>query len=202
LGTETIVESEAEKLFVGRWEGWQTLFGGKPSPVSFHIISVAENVFVKACSDRGMIFGRLTEEGYLELPRFDSVGLAYSIRLWRSSAPRSRDLEGVALLEVRPSELLVAGLVWLSRALRFDWTTPPSSYFCQDRDLEEQRRYFREEKERMKSEETWKQEFIELKGQIQHLMRELEKAKFDLETASSRSLVGGAPHESHDVDAK
>lgn len=145
-----------EELLVGRWEGWQTLFGGKPRPVSFHVIAIGEprplrNVvqghFVKACSDQGMIFGRL-RNGYVELPRSDSSGLAYSIRLWRSGVPRSRDLEGVALLEVRPGEVLVAGLVWLSRALKFDWTAPPSGYFCQDRDLEEQRKNVQEEQRR------------------------------------------------------
>lgn len=146
--------SAAWKLLAGRWEGWQTLFGGKPSPVSFHVISVGLPLplstpgaapFVKACSDQGMVFGRL-RDGYLELPRSDSFGLAYSIRLWESTAPmHSRDLEGVVLLEVRPGEVLVAGVISLSRALKFDWTAPPSSYFCQDRDLEEQRKNVREQ---------------------------------------------------------
>ena len=66
--------------------------------------------------------------------------------------PRSRDLEGVVLLEVRPGEVLVAGLVWLSRALKFDWTVPPSGYFCQDRDLEEQRKNVQEEQQRKERE--------------------------------------------------
>jgi len=148
----------ARKLLVGRWEGWQTLFGGKPTPVSFHVISVGTPLlklqaqspgrFVKACSDQGMVFGRL-RDGYMELPRADSSGSAYSIRLWKSIAPRSRDLEGVILLEVRPGEVLVAGLVSLSRAPKFDWTGPPSNYFCQDRDLEEQRKNAQEEQGRM-----------------------------------------------------
>jgi len=145
----------ARKLLVGRWEGWQTLFGGKPKPVSFHVISVGDSPphavqpgrFVKACSDQGMVFGRL-RDGYVELPRSDSSGGGYSIRLWRSTAPNSRDLEGVVLLEVRPGEVLVAGLVSLSRAVKFDWTSPPSSYFCQDRDLEEQRKNAQEEQKR------------------------------------------------------
>jgi hypothetical protein len=119
------------------------LFGGRPSPVSFHIISVGGpdglQPLVQACSDQGMVFGRL-RGGYVELPRADSSAGAYSIRLWRSVAPRSRDLEGVALLDVRPGEALVAGVISLSRSIKFDWTAPPSSYFCQDRDLEEQRK--------------------------------------------------------------
>lgn len=141
----------ARKLLVGRWEGWQTLFGGRPSSISFHVISVdgPEKLqpLVQACSDQGMVFGRL-RGGYVELPRSDSFGGAYSIRLWRSSAPHSRDLEGVVLLEVRPGEVLVAGLVSLSRSVKFDWTAPPSSYFCQDRDLEEQRKNAKEEETR------------------------------------------------------
>jgi hypothetical protein len=146
----------ARKLLVGRWEGWQTLFGGRPSSIFFHVISVGNPLplqplqpapFVKACSDQGMVFGRL-RDGYVELPRSDSSGGAYSIRLWRSSAPHSRDLEGVVLLEVRPGEVLVAGLVSLSRSVKFDWTVPPSSYFCQDRDLEEQRKNAQEEETR------------------------------------------------------
>jgi len=51
----------------------------------------------------------------------------------------------VVLLEVRPGEVVPAGLVSLSRAVKFDWTTPPSMYFCQDRDLEEQRKTAQEE---------------------------------------------------------
>jgi hypothetical protein len=164
LRTEVIDDSNdgklivARKLLVGRWEGWQTLFGGKPTPVSFHVISVGTPLtklqaqqpgrFVKACSDQGMVFGRL-RAGYMELPRADSSGAAYSVRLWKSVAPRSRDLEGVILLEVRPGEVLVAGLVSLSRAPKFDWTGPPSNYFCQDRDLEEQRENAQEEQKRM-----------------------------------------------------
>lgn len=147
----------ARKLLVGRWAGWQTLFGGKPSPVSFHVISVGNPIplqqiqpapFVKACSDQGLVFGRI-KDGYVELPRSDSFGGAYSVRLWKGTPPHSGDLEGVVLLEVRPGEVLVAGLVSLSRALVFDWTAPPSSYFCQDRDLEEQRKKAQEEQRRM-----------------------------------------------------
>jgi hypothetical protein len=148
----------ARKLLVGRWEGWQTLFGGKPTPVSFHVISVGTPLtklqapspgrFVKACSDQGMVFGRI-RDGYMELPRVDSSGAMYSMRFWKSIAPRSRDLEGVVLLEVRPGETLVAGLVSLSRPPKFDWTGPPSNYFCQDRDLEEQRKNAQDEQRRI-----------------------------------------------------
>src|SRR5262249_2999123 len=138
----------AWKLLLGRWEGWQTLYGGKPTRLDIHVVSLGNAVplqgtenapFVKACSDQGMVIGHLAN-GYVELPRSDSFGNAYSIRLWESGPPRSRDLEGVVLLEVRPGEAIVAGIAWLSRAVKFDWTAPPSSYFCQDRDLEEQRK--------------------------------------------------------------
>ncbi|MGH7411326.1 MAG: hypothetical protein ACREJ6_09775 [Candidatus Methylomirabilis sp.] len=136
-----------DTLLLGRWEGWQTLFGAKPSPISLHVISVdGPGPFVTACSDQGMVFARV-KGGYVEFPRSDFSDLAYSIRLWRSGPPRSRDLEGVALLEVRPGKVVVAGLVWLSRAVRFDWSTPPSSYFCQDRDLEEWKNFVREKQE-------------------------------------------------------
>jgi len=146
----------ARKLLVGRWDGWQTLYGGKPTPVSFHVISVGTPLlleplqpspYVKACSDQGMVFGQV-RGGYMELPRIDSTGSVYSIRLWKSVAPHSRDLDGVVLLEVRPGETMVAGLVSLSRAPKFDWTGPPSNYFCQDRDLEEQRKNAQEEQRR------------------------------------------------------
>lgn len=149
-----------DKLLVGRWEGWLTLFGGKPAPISFHVISLGNpqplaapeldqetGAFLKVCSDQGMVFGRV-RDGHLDLPRSDRFGSEYSIRLWRSGRPRSRDLEGVALLEVRPGQTMVAGLVWLERAFKFDWTTPPSSYFCQDRDLEEQRKDVQEQQRR------------------------------------------------------
>ena len=140
----------ADMLLPGRWEGWQMLFGDRPSPISFHVIAVmgvgtdGDGLLVKACSDQGLVFGQV-KDGYLELPRSDSSDMAYSIRLWKSAPPHSQDLEGVTLLEVRPGQVIVAGLAWVSRAVKFDWTTPPSSYFCQDRDLEEQRKKAQEE---------------------------------------------------------
>lgn len=146
---------QARRLLVGRWHGWLTFFNMKPTALSFHVNSVGDPLpldqpqnasFFTACSDQGSVFGRFTG-GYVEFPWSDSFGSAYSIRLWRSPAPRSRDLEGVILLEVRPGEVVPAGLVSLSRAVKFDWTTPPSMYFCQDRDLEEQRKNVREAQE-------------------------------------------------------
>jgi len=205
LRTETIElvgkDIGSNRLLIGRWEGWQTLFNGKPSPVSFYVFPVdGSQPFLKACSDQGMVFLRV-KDGYLELPRFDPFGLAYSIRLWRSSAPHSQDLEGVALLDVRPGQVVVAGLVQLSRVVMFDWSTPPSSYFCQDRDLEEQKRMAREEQER-NLEEKGKLLFIQLKKQIQQLGRELEAVRLELERTRSRSFVGDVNHQSRDMDAK
>ena len=189
LRTQSIEAAAAETLLVGRWEGWQTLFGGKPSPVSFHVLRVgAQGFFVKACSDQGMVIARL-KDGYLELPRSDSSAGAYSIRLWRSGKPNPQDLEGVALLEVRPGETLVAGLVWLSRTVRFDWTSPPSSYFCQDLDLEEHRKKAREEQKRTLDAEATRLQFAHLKEQIRKLQQELDTVRFELETARTRSRV-------------
>ena len=188
-------------LLPGRWEGWQTLFGGKPSPVSFHVILVdGKGPFVKACSDQGMVFARV-KDGYLELPRSDSFGLAYSIRLWRSRAPHSQDLEGIVLLEVRPGKVLVAGLVWLSRAVKLDWSTPPSSYFCQDRDLEERKKIFREAQER-KREEEGTLPLIQLEKRVQQLRRELEAVRIELEAARPRSFIGDVNRQGPNVDAK
>jgi len=142
--TEEILTDGSEPLLVGRWKGWQTLFGTKPSPISLDVLSVEfGGAFVRACSDQGLVFGRVIS-GYLEVPRTDGVGRAYALRLWKSTSPKLNDLEGVVLLEARPGETLVAGLVWLSRDLKFDWTISPSNYFCQDRDLEEQRRAFKD----------------------------------------------------------
>lgn len=187
-----------DQLLIGRWEGWQTLFGGKPSTMSLHVISVeAQGRLVSACSDQGMMFLRV-KDGYLELPRTDSVGMAYSIRLWRSTAPHSQDLEGVALLEVRPGEVLVAGLVWLSRAVRFDWSTPASSYFCQDRDLEERKKLFREIQER-KWEREEKLPLMQLKEQVQQLKRELDAVRSELEASRSQ---GDVSRQGLSMDAK
>lgn len=180
LRTQNIEPGSAEILLVGRWEGWQTLFGGKPSPVSFHVTKVAaQGLFVTACSEQGMVFARL-KDGYLELPRSDSSGGRYSIRLWRSGEPNPQDLEGVALLEMRPGETLVAGLVWFSRTVRFDWTTPPSSYFCQDLDLEEHKRNARAEQARTRDAETMLQ-LAQLEEQVRQLRRELDAVRFELE---------------------
>jgi hypothetical protein len=145
-----------------------------------------------------MVFLRV-KDGYLEWPRTDSYGLAYSIRLWTSSAPYTHDLEGVALLEVRPGEVVVAGLVQLSRTLVFDWTTPPSNYFCQDRDLEEQKRVVREEEERRREEEG-KRLSIGLEKQIQQLRRELDAVRLELEAARSRLFVGDVNNQSGNVN--
>jgi len=218
LGTRTIdvidddsidVDSEegvggnipSDILLPGRWEGWATPFGGTPSPVSFHVIRVdGHGRFVKACSDQGMVLARV-KDGYLEFPRSDPFGLAYSIRLWNSRAPNSRDLEGVTLLEVRPGKVVIAGLVWLSRAVRFDWSSPPSSYFCQDRDLEEQRKVFSERQEK-KREENETALLMQLKEQVQQLKRELEAVRVELEAARSGPFVGDLKHRGGSVHAK
>jgi hypothetical protein len=63
--------------------------------------------------------------------------MAYSIRLWRSGPPNFRDLEGVALLVLRPNEEIAAGLVWLARATKLRGSLMPSGYFCEDRELED-----------------------------------------------------------------
>ena len=173
-----------DRLLVGRWDGWQTLSDGKASRVSLHVISVdAKQRFATACSDQGMVFLRIMKEGYLEWSRVDSLGLAYSVRLWASITPYTHELEGVTLLEIRPGKVIVAGLVRLSRPLVFDWSTPPSSYFCQDRDLEEQRRMAREEQqnEREEQQKKWEEKeralVIQLRERIQQLQRELDAVR-------------------------
>jgi hypothetical protein len=124
-------------LLPGRWEGWQTLADGKSSPISIHVIGIRDN-FVRACTDQGMVFGVLRGD-FLELPRPQSSGLAYSIRLWRGGPPNFRDLEGVALLDLRPNEWIVAGQVWLTRAQKLRSSLMPTGYFCEDRELEDRR---------------------------------------------------------------
>ena len=124
-------------LLPGRWEGWQTLPDGKPTRVFFHISEI-DQTFVKACSSHGMVFGVL-RGGFLEFPGPQSSGIAYTFRLWRSGPPTFRDLEGVALLELRPNEELVAGLVWLTRAQRLFSSFMPTGYHCEDLELEDQR---------------------------------------------------------------
>jgi hypothetical protein len=175
-----------EVLLVGRWEGWETLAGNRSSPISFHVIAVdGQGTFVKACSDQSLVFGRV-KDGYLEFPRTDAYGVAYSVLLWRSAPPHSQDLEGVTMLEVRPGKVAVAGLVWLSRAVRFDWTSPPSSYFCQDRDLEEQRKDFLEKQENRR-EENEAAALMQLKKQVEELKGELDALKREREGTRSRS---------------
>lgn len=137
INIDGAIAVSAKWLLEGRWEGWQTLADGKPSPVSFHIIDVF-HAFVRACSDHGMVFGHL-RDGFLELPGIQFSGLAYSIRLWRGGSPGYRDLEGVALLDLRPNEEIPAGLVWLTRAQKFQSSLMPTRYFCEDRELEDRR---------------------------------------------------------------
>ena len=88
---------------------------------------------------------------------------------------------------------MVAGLVWLSRVLKFDWTTPPSPYFCQDQDLEEWRKYAEAEQERKQKDDVL---LLQLKEKIQQLDRELEAVKLDLAGARGRSRAGAVEHDS------
>jgi hypothetical protein len=98
-----------------------------------------QQAFVRACSSHGMIFGVL-RDGFLELPGPRSSGLTYTMRLWRGG-PTDRDLEGVVLLDLRPNEESVGGLVWLSRTLTMEGARIPraTGYECEDRDLEDYR---------------------------------------------------------------
>jgi hypothetical protein len=136
---------KAKWFLEGYWEGWQTLADGKPRPIFFHIIEFVRPSFVRACSDHGMVFGVL-RGGFVELPGPESSGLSYSIRLWRGG-PTFRDLEGVALLDLRPNEEMVAGLVRLTRALKRQSSLMPTGYFCEGRELEDRRQKGREKGE-------------------------------------------------------
>jgi hypothetical protein len=127
----------AKWFLEGYWAGWQTLADGKPRPIFFHIIEFVRPSFVRACSDHGMVFGVL-RGGFLELPGPQASGLSYSIRLWRGG-PTFRDLEGVALVDLRPNEEMAAGLVWLTRAQKFQSSLMPTGYFCEGRELEDRR---------------------------------------------------------------
>ena len=136
-------ETEPKQLLEGRWEGWQTLADGKPSPVSLQVIEVQrisadEPYYVRACWDQGMVLGRV-KDGVLELARSESPAFSYSIKLWKSGVPHYGDLEGVALLEIRPNQEVVAGLLWLSRAPKLLGAVRPSDYSCKDRSLEDER---------------------------------------------------------------
>jgi hypothetical protein len=135
---------DVRTLLYGRWDGWLTLSDGKASRVFLHVIDVrkpsepAGAHYVRACSDQGMVLGSV-KDGVLEFMRAAPPGLTYSIRLWKSGAPPYRDLEGVAILEARPDEQLVGGLIWLTKAPNFPGAMPPSEYPCQDRAFEDEK---------------------------------------------------------------
>ncbi len=136
-------KTDPKLLLEGRWEGWQTLADGKANPVFLHVIEVQrigaeEPYYVRACSDQGMVLGRV-KDGVLEFARSESPAFSYSIKLWKSGPPHYGDLEGVALLEIRPKQEVVAGLVWLSRAPKFPGIVPPSEYPCKNRALEDEK---------------------------------------------------------------
>jgi hypothetical protein len=133
----------ANRLLPGRWEGWQTLADGKAVPLFLHITADVRATegdregVVQVCSSNGMVFGVL-HDGFLELPGPRIAGLTYAFRLWRGG-PHHRDLEGVVLLDLRPKDEVVAGLVWLTRAPKFAWSLMPTAYFCEDREFEDRR---------------------------------------------------------------
>ena len=85
-----------------------------------------------------MVFGVL-RGGFLDVPGPRSSGISYGMRLWRGGPPRYRELEGVALLDLRPNQEMVAGLVWLTRAQKRLGSLNPAGYFCEDRELEDER---------------------------------------------------------------
>ena len=126
------------QLLRGRWDGWLTVAGGRPSHLFLQVVGVDADSFVLACSDQGMVFGTL-RGGFLEWQIALSPGLTHSIRVWRSGPPHYRDLEGVALLDQRPGEEIVAGLVWLKREPKRAASFMPTGYPCRDLELEDKR---------------------------------------------------------------
>jgi hypothetical protein len=130
-------------LKFGRWEGWQSTAEGKATPIFLHVLDVRgsgsdKSHYVSACSDQGLVVGRV-KDGVLEFARSESPAFSYSVKLWKSGPPYYRDLEGVALLRIRPTQDVVAGLVWLSRSPKLDGMTLPARYSCQDRSIEDER---------------------------------------------------------------
>jgi len=107
----------------------------------------------------------------------------------------------VVLLEVRPGKVVVAGLVWMSRAVGFPWTTPASSYFCQDRDLEERRGNFLEAREKIRQKKG-SSSLSELREEVRQLRLELESVKMELETARVRGFGGDSSRGGPSMDAK
>ena len=156
------------ELLSDRWAGWQSLHDRRLSRIELHIVDVSLAGYVRACSDQGMVLGRI-EEGALILQRSEGLSARTRLKLWMS-APHFRDLEGVVLRETDPGVEVIAGLVWLSRALELPGSVPASDYGCFDRDLQEDRADKRMNLLQNKLDETAK-ELEALKKQVDEMRR-------------------------------
>jgi hypothetical protein len=133
------LDDGARKWLQGRWDGWLHFHDGRSVRLWFQITDIEFEGYVKACSDQGMVMGRVTDDGVLQLPRPESLAFGSRILLWRSP-PHYYDLEGIVVLEIEPRQELDSGLVWLSRALSLADFPLPTDYPCQDKEILDRRK--------------------------------------------------------------
>jgi hypothetical protein len=146
------VDRDGLKRLKGRWDGWIHFYHVRSSvPLWVQVTEVPYNTdqnnrevglgYVRACTDQGLVMGRVEENGILQLPRREALAFGSRILLWRSP-PDYDDLDGVVLLEIEPGQWLESGLVWLSRALSSASSAefaPPTDYLCQSKEILDRR---------------------------------------------------------------
>jgi len=149
---EIDLDEEGIRRLKGRWDGWIHFYHARsPVPLWVQVTEVLSAPlfdggvqglgYVRACTDQGLVMGRVEKTGILHLPRPEALALGSRILLWRSP-PDYDDLEGVVLLEIEAGEWLERGLVWLSRALNSASSAdfaPPTDYACQSKEILDRR---------------------------------------------------------------
>jgi len=139
LARPILLDEEGRTRLLARWDGWLSFHDDRSVRLWFQIIEARFGGYVKACSDQGMVMGRVTDEGVLDLPRREAFGSESRILLWRSP-PYADDLEGVLIIETEPGRAFDSGLVWLSRALTRANPVLPTDYPCQDKEILDRRK--------------------------------------------------------------
>jgi hypothetical protein len=130
---------EGRNRMLSRWDGWVTFHNDRSVRLWFLITEMTIGGYVKACSNRGMVMGSVTETGLLQLPWSEALGFDARILLWRSP-PYYDDMEGVLLVETEPGREFDSGLVWLSRKLTRADSILPTDYPCQDKEILDRRK--------------------------------------------------------------